>query len=373
MALAGAGLVVALVAVAYLHPRPAGRPLPRPTANPSQIGVVRLTGFGVVSATEALACTQTGGTAYLYWTADAGRTWRQLPIPLLYDDTFGIQAIDRTHAVLQLGKGLYSTGDGGRTWRRVPLPAGEMYGPGAHFLSPSEGWYLDLQVDPASSEQPTALWWTSDGGASWTERWRVNADHPLSGGVPLEGDKYVLAFRDAAHGWLTVTLVHSARLLATSDGGRTWSDVSLPLAGPVLFLDLQLARDGAAVLVALAGTTYLAVPSLDGGRTWEEPRALPIAAPAPGGSASRLSVIDHDHWAVAAGATVRVTADAGRSWRDIATALPGGITALQDVWLTAAGEGWATTDHGSTADLRVLHTTDGGARWSESHVPYVPG
>jgi len=81
-------------------------------------------------------------------------------------------------------------------------------------------------------------------------------------------------------------------------------------------------------------------------------------------------VIDHDRWAVAAGAGLHLTADAGRTWRDIAAVLPDGISALHDVWMTAGGEGWATTDP-RAAGLRVLHTTDGGVHWSESHVPYM--
>src|SRR5215470_5586257 len=87
-AVAVAGLVVAAVAVAYLHPLPPGTPDQHREPNPSQVGIVRLADFEVVSAKEAWALIQSGGTAFLYATADGGRTWRQLPIPRLYDDRF---------------------------------------------------------------------------------------------------------------------------------------------------------------------------------------------------------------------------------------------------------------------------------------------
>jgi photosystem II stability/assembly factor-like uncharacterized protein len=217
--------------------------------------------------------------------------------------------------------------------------------------------------------QPTALWWTSDGGATWSERWRVDAQQPQSGGVPLAGTKYVLGFRDAATGWMEVIHGSAGTLLATSDGGRTWSPVDVPIRETAVFTDLELLPDGSAVLVARTGSGTVALPSRDRGRTWEEERPVPITT-TPERGANRVSFLDHDRWATAGGSLLQVTSDAGRTWRTVHASLPSGIAALVDVWLTGRGEGWATGDDGS-GDLQVLRTTDTGAHWSRSPVPHL--
>ena len=214
------------------------------------------------------------------------------------------------------------------------------------------------------------MWWTSNGGASWSDLWRVDAQNPQVGGVPLEGIKYVLGFRDRATGWLSVWVGNSGRLLETSDGGHAWSPLDLPLGEPAVAADLKLLPGGAAVLLMRAQSGWLALPSPDGGRTWEEPQRVPTGPPLPGGAYDRPSFTDHDHWVVAAGSGLRVTKDAGRTWQDIDVSLPAGITGLHDLWLMAGGQGWATASYGS-GDLRVLHTSDGGVHWSQSQVPYL--
>jgi photosystem II stability/assembly factor-like uncharacterized protein len=73
---------------------------------------------------------------------------------------------------------------------------------------------------------------------------------------------------------------------------------------------------------------------------------------------------------VAAGSGLRVTSDAGRTWRDIDASLPTGIAALHDLWLMAGGQGWATAGD-ALSNLRVLYTSDSGAHWSQLHVPYL--
>src|SRR5215467_2504985 len=213
------------------------------------------------------------------------------------------------------------------------------------------------------------MWWTSDGGSSWSEVWRVDAQHPRSAGVPLDGSKYVLGFRDSSIGWLTVTHGTAGTLLLTFDGGRTWSPVELPLSEPAMFTDLELLSDGSAVLVARTGSGYLALPSRDGGLTWEGARPIRILT-TPNRGENRTSFIDHDHWATAGGSLVQTTSNAGRTWRTVRASLPRGVVALVDVWLAGTGEGWATGDDGS-GNLRVLRTADGGADWLLSPVPYL--
>ena len=370
LAIAAACVLLAVSAVVYLHPVSLGRQAPPPAASPVAMpGIFRFGDLGVISGREAWVCLRSASSGLLYATSDGGRTWRKLPIPQV-DDKYGVQPIDATHGLLQLGRGLYATSNGGRSWHVVPLPPGETFGLGARFLTPAQGWYLDLAVDPNRPEQATALWWTSNGGASWRMLWRVDAAHPTAGGVPFYGYKYVLGFRDALTGWLSVRVGSSGRLLQTSDGGRSWSEVPLPLPTTALPTHVEVLSGGAAVLLAVSGAAWVALPSRDGGRTWEEPRAVPIGAPSPGSGPDRPYFVDHDHWAVADGTRLHVTADAGRTWGDVEAVLPEGLTSLHDLWLTSTGAGWATADD-AKGGTYVLHTIDSGSHWSDTHVPHL--
>ncbi len=375
LAIAVACAVLVVSAVGYLRLWPMRSATPRATSSVvSQPATVRLEDLEVLSGRTAWACLLPVplGASIVLASNDAGRTWRRLPVPASVgaDEKLGLQVIDGTHAMLQLGRGLLATSNGGRTWREMALPHGQRVGFGAQFLNPQQGWYIDRAVYPGRTEQPTAMWWTSNGGASWSELWRVDAQHPQVGGVPLEGIKYVLGFRDRATGWVSVRVGNSGRLLATSDGGHTWLPVDLPLGEPAIAADLKLLPGGAAVLLMRTHSGWLALASRDGGRTWEEPQRVPIGPPLPGAAYDRPSFIDHDHWVVAAGSGLRVTSDAGRTWRDIDASLPAGIAAVHDLWLMAGGQGWATAGD-ALSNLRVLYTSDGGAHWSQLHVPYL--
>ncbi len=140
--------------------------------------------------------------------------------------------------------------------------------------------------------------------------------------------------------------------------------MDLPLSETTAIEHLELLPGGAAVLLARSGTGWLALPSRDGGRTWEEGRPVPIPTPALGPGENRPSFVDHDHWALADGSKLHVTSDAGRTWRDVAASLPAGVTVLDDLWLTAGGQGWATGNYAGD----VLHTTDGGVHGTLSRI-----
>jgi photosystem II stability/assembly factor-like uncharacterized protein len=208
------------------------------------------------------------------------------------------------------------------------------------------------------------MWWTTNGGVSWSELWRVDARHPSAAGLSPDGTKFVLGFRDPAHGWLAVRRGDGGSVLATDDGGRSWSPVGLPEDEPAVADSLQVLGDGTIVLLERTRSGWVAVTSRDGG-AWEGPRPVPIAPPGPDGELGRPAFTDHDHWAVADGARLLATADAGRTWRPVAISLPRGVTTLRDLWLLPGGQGWATAE-GAIGTLAVLSTRDGGRRWSPS-------
>jgi photosystem II stability/assembly factor-like uncharacterized protein len=312
------------------------------------------------------------GEAMVYGTSDGGVSWRAIATPKeASDNKYGIQLVDASHGFVQHGRGLVATADGGRSWHPVPLPLGYTFGLGARFLTASTGWYQDIAAYPDQAAQPSSMWWTSDAGASWSLVWRVSADHPSEGAIPLDGSKYVLGF-DGSVGWLAIRLGSSQRLLQTEDGGHTWSEAALPGTDPVLLYSVVPLPGDSAILLVRAGPRWWALRSRDGGRTWADRRPVPISVPDTSGAYDRPAFLDLEHWMVAGGAVINATSDGGRTWRQVHTKLPAGIYALHDLWLFPGGKGWATgSDAVRGGSLYVLTTADGGSTWSLSPVPYL--
>ncbi len=111
--------------------------------------------------------------------------------------------------------GMISTADGGRTWLKVEIPhlraIGDMI-----FLSDQIIWITDRAGDDLLFFRAT------DGGHSW-EEFRTTLPHEWM-------DVREISFLDRNHEWLV--LKHKdddqIRVLATVDGGHTWSPVSTP-------------------------------------------------------------------------------------------------------------------------------------------------
>jgi photosystem II stability/assembly factor-like uncharacterized protein len=313
----------------------------------------------------------TSGESLVYGTSDGGLSWRTIAIPTeASNNKEGIQLVDEIHGFVQHGHGLLATADGGRTWRAVPLPPGYTFGLGARFLTASKGWYQDLGVNPNQTAQPSSMWWTSNAGASWSLLWRVTADQPAAGAIPLDGVKYVLGF-DGSLGWLSLRLGSSQRLLFTQDGGHTWSESALPGGEPVVLGSVVPLPGDAAILLARGnGARWWAIRSGDGGRTWADRVSIPITETP--GSFDSPAFIDRDHWMVTGGAVIHATSDAGRTWHDVHPKLPAGIFALHDLWIFPGGRGWATgSDAVRGGSLHVLVTADGAATFTLSPVPHL--
>ena len=73
--------------------------------------------------------------------------------------------IDVRHWILSDGIALLATGDAGRHWRRWTTPVRMKDSVGAtlalHFLSPHLGFAV-------ADTNPGPLWWTRDGGTTWS-------------------------------------------------------------------------------------------------------------------------------------------------------------------------------------------------------------
>jgi photosystem II stability/assembly factor-like uncharacterized protein len=125
----------------------------------------------------------------------------------------------------QSGQHLYWTTDDGAHWKDIapPRSSKESLG-GVFFLDTSTGWVV-LSHPDEKAEQQFRVAATSDAGATW-----------LSSPIKLPWKRYAEDFAGGAavfflnrfHGWANLELYHSssvspALLLATQDGGKTWT------------------------------------------------------------------------------------------------------------------------------------------------------
>jgi photosystem II stability/assembly factor-like uncharacterized protein len=97
---------------------------------------------------------------------------------------------------------LYVTGNGGKTWTASPLPTAAPFG-SPDFITPTTGWVTDGQ----------RLYATRDGGRHWTT---------IAPNVSLY--QTMLDFVSGQVGF-AVSANWSPYLLATTDGGHTWTHI----------------------------------------------------------------------------------------------------------------------------------------------------
>jgi photosystem II stability/assembly factor-like uncharacterized protein len=129
-----------------------------------------------------------------------------------------------------------------------------------------------------------------------------------------------LDFTDASHGWA----VGTSALLATTDGGRTWT----PLAEPCGLID------------SVHFVTPLVGYAVSGGPEVALGAGIPVAT---GQNSS-------------GGGNLLVTTDGGRTWNAV-TAAP---SSVESACFTSQSDGYLGTPG------KVWRTTDGGAHWSAS-------
>ncbi|HUS20435.1 MAG TPA: hypothetical protein VMZ66_00305 [Aeromicrobium sp.] len=131
--------------------------------------------------------------------------------------------------------------DGGATWQPISadLPSLDIHGFTRDPADPTQMWaYLATG----------GLWESTDGGLRWSRVREDNVAFPLA--VPTQTGTRLLG-------------VDASGLVASGDGGRTWTAVGSPPTYPMTAL--AASADGA---VLFAGAPDGLFRSSDGGRTW---------------------------------------------------------------------------------------------------------
>ena len=187
----------------------------------------RLRGVSAVNDRVAWA---SGADSTVLRTSDGGATWKKLTVTADALDFRDIDAIDdRTAYVLSIGNGpasrIYKTTDAGETWRlQFKNDDPKAFYDAMSFWDPNHGIVIGDSIDGQF-----CIMTTENGGRSWV---RVAAnDLPLAleneGAFAASGTN--IALFGKSHAWIGTGAGVKARVLRTTDRGRTWKIAETPL------------------------------------------------------------------------------------------------------------------------------------------------
>jgi photosystem II stability/assembly factor-like uncharacterized protein len=185
---------------------------------------------GVSAINERVAWTS-GSVSTVLRTSDGGRTWQKLTVSSEALDFRDIDAIDENTAyILSIGNGpasrIYKTTDAGATWT-LQFKNDE---PKA-FFDAMTFWDADHGIVFGDSiDGKLDILTTENGGVTWSR----SATDNLPAALPNEGAFAASGTNIAVYGqtnaWIGTGAGTKARVLRTSDRGRTWQVADTPLA-----------------------------------------------------------------------------------------------------------------------------------------------
>ncbi|HUK76920.1 MAG TPA: YCF48-related protein [Thermoleophilia bacterium] len=224
-----------------------------------------------------------------------------------------------------------------------------------HEPAPRAGWTARQAISGApllamAASDPRHAWAvgpepsivaTSDGGATWSAQVPGTTEH-----------LYGVAFADATHGW---AVGGDEAVVATSDGGLDWAPQTTPALDTPLIA--AAARGDDCWAVGIGGAI---IATTDAGTTWDS-QVAPSTNDLYG-----VAFADADHgWAVGDGGEIIATTDGGAHWS--AQRSPTSHY-LNGVACEGKNRAWAVGAHGV-----VVATADGGAHWVVRHAASLHG
>jgi len=335
------------------HSVPPPAPAARPELTPQSSGVTAL--LQAVSAPSARVVWVSGHAAAVLRSIDGGATWERLTVPGAAEDSLqfrDVQAFDaHTAYLLSAGPGalsrIYKTTDGGHTWQRQFTNADA-----TAFYDCFAFW--DAERGIAFSDAVagrTMVRTTDDGGASWPLVPAASLPMAQKGEGAFAASGTCVVTLEPAHAWIGTGAADTARVLRTTDRGRTWSVSVVPVAGgataglaAVAFRDtLHGTALGGDVADSKSRLANVALTE-DGGLTWRR-GASPTFAGAVYGAAS---VPGRPGWLIAVGPRgLDYSMDDGRSWTGLDT------LAYWSVGFGSSDVGWAVGPNGRITRIVV--------------------
>jgi photosystem II stability/assembly factor-like uncharacterized protein len=307
----------------------------------------RLRGINAVNDRVAWA---SGSDSTVLRTTDGGTTWRKLTVTDEQLDFRDINAIDSQSAyVLSIGNGqasrIYKTTDAGETWTLQF----KNEDPKA-FLDAMSFWDRDhgLVIGDSIDGQFYILK-TENGGRTWTRVPTQLLPPSLENEGAFAASGTNIATFEKTHAWIGMGAAGRARILRTTDGGRSWKVTDTPLAsGPssgIFSVAFRDAQHG----VIVGGNYRNETEAIDNAAFTEDGGASWILVKGLSGFRSAVAYIPGTKNLVAVGPSgVDYSEDDGRTWRKIECS---GFDTLSFSKRTEAG--WVSGARGNLAKLQI--------------------
>ena len=224
-----------------------------------------------------------------------------------------------------------------------------------YFISPDTGWAVNGAAE---------IHRTNDGGRTWGRQFFQSQSHLRSVG-----------FVDAERGWAgnvglgEFSTTDPTALYETSDGGETWTPVSIFHGRtPTGLCGMFVVNDSTVVAVGRVRGPAFFVKTTDRGRTWTSTDMSDYAAglidlyfPHPDtGFAVGLTHPDHDQ----SRGIVLATTDGGVTWEERFRTGRTGEWCWK-ISFPSRRTGYVSLQRNSRAPIYILKTSDGGQTWEE--------
>lgn len=185
---------------------------------------------GVSAVNERVAWASGSGSTVLR-TTDGGTTWQKLKVTDDALDFRDVDAIDETTAyVLSIGNGpasrIYKTTDAGATWTlQFKNEDPKAFLDAMSFWDAEHGLVFGDSIDDKFD-----ILTTSNGGKNWTRLATEKLPAALNGEGAFAASGTNIAVFGKNHAWIGTGAGAKARVLRTTDRGRTWQVADTPLA-----------------------------------------------------------------------------------------------------------------------------------------------
>lgn len=307
--------------------------------------------FRGVSAVDGQTAWVSGSRGTVLRTDDGGVTWMNVsPAGAEKLDIRDVDAIDgRTAYALSIGTGdqsrIFKTTDAGQSWTtQFVNPDAEAFYDAMAFWDRNRGIAFSDSIGGL-----LRILTTTDGGATWNVIPPQSLPPALDNEGAFAASGTNVAVWGTHHAWIGTGAGATARVLRSTDGGRTWAVSATPLAaGPTSGIYSIAFRD--ALHGVVVGGNYSketeavdnAAITSDGGVTW---RLMPglggfrsVVTPLPGGTGRT--------WLAVGPSGADRSDDDGQTWTPVEVPLSG----LHTFSLTRGGNvGWAAGGRGQIA------------------------
>ena len=273
-------VILAALSPASARQRPDNR---QPTLTPQNSGTKN--GLIAVSAANARVAWACGSKGTFTLTTDGGDSWKAGVVPGAEELQFrDVEAVsDKIAYLLSVGSKpsdfrIYKTTDGGASWTmQFQNQDAKAFYDCFAFWTPTHGIAVSDSVDGRFPDLRT------DDGKTWQQ---IGAKLPaaLAGEGSFASSGTCIATQGQRNAWIATGSGKSARILASRDGGATWTAYDTPLpsapgagAFTVAFRDAHNGILGGGNLDPKQRDQAAAAVSRDGGKSWKITSEPPVS------------------------------------------------------------------------------------------------